>query len=171
MIRIALAFVLALTLALPALACPSVGAGLAPGSCGVANGLGSQSYGGQGIASAQSFSQQSYQQSYVQPQAAIVQPYATSNLRVIQRNVIPQAVYVQPAQTIVQHQITTPYVQQSLFQQSGIGYGVGMNVGVSNGLVGGGIGRGLFGGGSTRTVTKTVTKTGRGGLINRILGR
>jgi hypothetical protein len=164
--RFVLAFVIgfiltALTFAVAAHACPpQVGAALGAPSC---------SYGIQS---------QSQVSSYVMtaPVAVAAAPVVYAPLqqvRVVQRVVVPQP--------IIQQQIVTPYVQQGFslgyggvqqqLLQSNVGYGgqaaLGLNVGVNAGL-----GRGLFGGGSrTVTKTRTVTRTGRGGLINNILGR
>lgn len=131
------------------------------------------------------------QQLQVQAYVAPVQ-----QLRVVQRVVQPQAVYVQPqAQVVlrerssayVQNQVVTaPYVQQQLNVQSN--YGVQQQLNVSSGygssqqlnlgsrqrLNGGAQLRLNLGGGqNSRTVTrsKTVTSTSSGGILGRLLGR
>lgn len=126
------------------------------------------------------------QQLQVQAYVAPVQ-----QLRVVQRVVVPQAVYVQPQAQVVlrqqsyvqQQQIAAPYVQQQLNVQSN--YGVQqqlnssyssqqLNLGSRQRFNGGAQLRlNLGGGGSQRTVTrsKTVTSTSSGGILGRLLGR
>jgi hypothetical protein len=110
--------------------------------------------------------------------AALAAPlYAPQQQVIVQRQVVPQAVYVQPQAAVVlrqrayapvlQQQIVSPYVPQAqAFSQAGLGYG------------GGGLApaAGLFGGGRQRaqkTVTRSraVTVTRTPGLLNRALGR
>lgn len=110
-----------------------------------------------------------------------VQSYApVQQVRVIQRVVQPQAVYVQPQavvlrqrahvqQQVIQQRIVSPYVQQNLAirshgvqqlnsRQGGQRLSLNLNLGQQR---------------SQRVVTKsrTVTSTGSGGLIGRLLGR
>jgi hypothetical protein len=118
-------------------------------------------------------------QQYVAPVAAVVQPVqaytaavavqpvqAYSNIRVVQRVVQPQAIYVQPVaqQQVVQRVFQQQYVQPVL-QQQAFGYGaanlrVRQNLGAAQSV-------------RTKTVTKsrTVTRQGRAGILGRVLGR
>jgi hypothetical protein len=143
-----------------------------------------------GIASAQAQASTGYAtpQAALVPQAAPSCSYGAAALQsqvyvpqqqavVIQRQVIPQAVYV-PQAAIVQRQvyaapvvqqaIVTPYVPQAQALAQVNSYGVGAAQ-LNRGLV---LNRGVRGG-AQRTVSrsKAVTVTGRAGFINRVLGR